>query len=146
MKELQGESLKKYNTLYRETDSLYHAVAVKSGLSDAAFWILYTICEYGDGCLQRDICNAVYTSKQTVHSAIRRLEEEGYLFLEPGRGRDKHIRLTERGEKLIEEKIAPVIARENAVFEEMGERDREELLRLTDRYVRLLAKECAQLM
>ncbi|MCI8390208.1 MAG: winged helix-turn-helix transcriptional regulator [Roseburia sp.] len=134
---LQGESLRKYNTLYRETDSLYHMVAVRSGLSDTAFWILYAICEFGDGCLQRDICSALYVSKQTVHSAICRMEDEGYLFLEAGRGRDKHIRLTKQGEKLIEEKIAPVIEKENDVFDQMGAGN-QEMLRLMEEYVRLL--------
>ena len=146
MKVHQGKDLRKYNELYRETDSLYHAIAVKSGLSDGAFWILYTICEYGDGCLQKDICNAFYVSKQTVHSAIRRLQEDGYLYLEAGKGRDKHIHLTEQGERLVEEKIAPVIVAENAVFDRMEAGERAKMLRQMEEYMRMLREAFQSMM
>lgn len=138
MRILQSEDLKKYNCLYRKVDDFYHFIALQSGLSDSAFWSLYTICEYGDGCLQRDICKLSSISKQTVHSSIRKLEQEGYLYLKSGKGRDKQIFLTEAGERLVEEKIAPVIRMENAALEEMGERERDEMLRLTEKYITIL--------
>lgn len=86
MEPVQGRKLAEYNRIHRETEELYHMIALDRGISDSAFTILYTLCELGDGCLQKDICNVAYTSKQTVHSSIRKLEEEGYLTLEQGRG------------------------------------------------------------
>lgn len=145
MKSLQGDDLKKYNCLYREADDFYHLIALESGLSDSAFWSLYTICEFGDGCLQRDICKISSISKQTIHSCIRKLEQEGYLYLKPGKGRDKHIFLTEAGERLVEEKIAPIIRMENAAMEDMGEQERDEMLRLTKKYITLLRTKFEQL-
>ena len=141
MRTRQGENLKKYNYLYRKMDDFYRLAAQKSGLSDSAFWILYTICEYGNGCLQRDVCNTFYVNKQTVHSSVRRLEEGGYLYLKSGKGRDKHIFLTEAGERLIEEKIAPFVAVENAALKELGERETDEMLRLTERYLEQLSAQ-----
>lgn len=141
----QGEELKKYNRLYRETDDIYHTIAGRMGLSDSAFLILYTICEYGNGCLQRDICNVSGVSKQTIHSSIRKLEQEGYLYLKSGRGRDKHIYLTEQGERLVEEKIAPVIRMENAAFADMNQKECWELLRLTEKYLAILRTKFEQL-
>lgn len=138
MKMIQGSSLKKFNDLYHEMDQFYHNIALQSGLSDSAFWIFYTICEHGDGCLQRDISNLACASKQTVHSAIHKLEQEGYLYLEQGKGRDKHIHLTRQGEELIEEVIVPVVELENAAFAEMGTEETQELLRLTKKYTGLL--------
>lgn len=140
-KKLSGKALQKYNNLYREMDEFYHTLAVQSGLSDSAFFILYTICEYGDGCLQRDICDIACLSKQTIHSAIRKLEQAGYLYLEEGKGRDKHIHLTEQGRSLIEEKIVPVVMIENAAFAALEEAETTELLRLTEKYLQLLHKE-----
>lgn len=136
-----NRTLKAFNRIIRETDALYHALSVCSGLSDSAFSILYTICDLGDGCLQKDVCEAFAVSKQTVNSAIRKLEQDGILTLANGHGRDRHIHLTEKGQLLVKEKILPIIAAENAVFDEMPEHDRGELLRLTSAYLTLLQKQ-----
>ena len=132
------EELRRFNRVYREMDEFYHKVAVNCGVSDSAFWILYAICENGDGCLQKDICNMFSVSKQTIHSAIRKLEQDGYLYLAAGKGRDKHIYLTEKGAELIEKKIAPTITMENKTFERMGEEESRKMLSLTEQYIRFL--------
>lgn len=138
-----GKVLQKYNSLYRELDDFYHDFAVQNGLSDSALWIFYIICEQGEGCLQRDVCNAVYVSKQTVHSAIHKLEQKGYLYLEASKGRDKRIFLTERGRTLVREKILPLIQIENTAFSDMGDEESKALLNLTEKYLRLLKAEAA---
>ena len=101
--ELPGKDfLWEYNCLYREYDSIFHDVALASGLSDSAFAILYHIMELGDGCLQKDICDRLFMSKQTIHSAIQKLRDQGYLALEPGKGRNMHIRLTQTGRRIVQ--------------------------------------------
>lgn len=102
-------TLMEFNTLYKEMDDLYHTVALKLGLSDSAFFILYALYEQGDGCLQREICDAFFLSKQTVNSSIQKLEQEGYLSLHQGNGRDKHIHITPEGRRLLDKKIHPVV-------------------------------------
>lgn len=47
-----SDNLKEFNFLYRKWDGLYHDLAIKAGMSDSAFFILYSIVELGDGCLQ----------------------------------------------------------------------------------------------
>lgn len=145
MGEEQKGGLQELNGIYKETDDLYHEVALEMGLSDSAFDILYTVCQEGDGCLQRDVCKLCYTRKQTVNSAIRKLEREGYLMLKPGKGRDMHIFLTASGEKLIKEKIQPVAEREEAAFFQLSERERAELLRLNKKYLRQLREQLKQM-
>ena len=83
----QGPGIREFNRLYKELDDLYHNLALRQGLSDSASIILYALYLLGDGCLQRDICDLSYISKQTINSSIRRLEQDGYLYLQPGRGR-----------------------------------------------------------
>lgn len=39
----------------------------------------YILCVLGDGCLQRDICNLALTSKQTIHSALKKMEKQGFF-------------------------------------------------------------------
>ena len=96
----QGPGIREFNRLYKELDDLYHNLALRQGLSDSASIILYALYLLGDGCLQRDICDLSYISKQTINSSIRRLEQDGYLYLQPGRGRDMHICLTPEGRRL----------------------------------------------
>lgn len=141
-----GYELKIFNQLYREIDEIYHGIAVKMGLSDSAFHIFYTIYDLGDGCLQRDICNITSISKQTINSAVRKLESEGYLVLKQGKGRDMHIFLTVKGKELADKKIQPVIHMENHVFQDMTKEESHELLRLTHKYKELLEKKSKELL
>ncbi len=140
----QTEELKKYNRIYREMDEIYHTAAARGGLSDSAFYILYAICEWGDGCRQKDISRSFYLSKQTIHSSIRKLEQEGYLTLQAGKGRNMHIYLTHTGKKLVEEKIKPVIQAENEVFAIMTEEESRQLLRLSEKYKELFKERIGQ--
>lgn len=135
-----SKELESFNLLYKEMDDLYHDIAMHLNLSDSAFDILYTICMLGDGCLQRDICNVTYISKQTVNSSIKKLEESGILNLTPGKGRDMHLHLTTAGKALAEEKIFPVIEMENRAFSELLPEERQLLLTLSEKYVKHLHK------
>ena len=47
-------------------------------------------------------------SKQTIHSAIQKLRDQGYLALEPGKGRNMHIRLTQTGRRIVQQVVLPV--------------------------------------
>ena len=145
MKQEQSREVKEFNRLYKELDDIYHEISVKAGLSDSAFLILYAIADFGSGCLQKDIADNYSISRQTVNSAIKKLESEGYLTLTRGHGRDMHLSLTEAGEALVKEKIYPVFELENCVFEEMPPEERNTLLRLTRKYVALYRKLAADL-
>ena len=98
-----SSNLREYNRIYKEVNDIYRDAASKFGLSNSVFDILYTICEVGEGCLQKDVCDATFIPKQTVNSAIRKLEQEGYLTLSNGKGHSKHIHLTESGHTLLKE-------------------------------------------
>lgn len=128
------KELKEYNKIYKELNDIYHDIALKTGLSDSAFDIFYTIAIMGNGCLQRDICQMTFLSKQTIHSSVRKLEGEGYIYLKKGAGRSMHIFLTSAGETLVAEKIQPVIAIEQKSFEDITQKETAELLRLNKKY------------
>lgn len=130
-------ALQKLNRLYREWDGLYHAMALRAGLSDSAFVIFYALAELGEGCRQKEIAEYYSLSRQTISSSIRRLEKERYLYLKPGKRRDMHIYLTDAGRQIVREKIAPVIAMENSVFDALGTEAGEALTALTEKCVGL---------
>lgn len=140
-----NQDLKEFNRIYRECDSLYHEIALKIGLSDSAFSILYTVYEMGDGCLQRDICTSNSISKQTISSSIRKLIREDYLFLKPGKGRDMHIFLTEKGKRLTAETIIPVVEMENCILESMTSAENRLFIELNRKYLVLLRENVKNL-
>lgn len=142
----QVNELKKFNCLYRELDAFYHDIALKNGLSDSAFSILYAIAELGDGCLQTEIADYYSISKQTIHTSAKNLEKKGYLSFKPGKGRDMHLCLTEAGMKLTEEKILPVFELENRIFTEMSQEERSRLLHLTEKYVEIFREKVTQIL
>ena len=117
---------REYNNLYRLGNELYHNVAVRMGLSDSAFDILYALDGLGDGCLQKDVCTASGLSKQTVNTSVHKLERAGYVEL-------RH--LTEAGRVLVTERIRPVARAEEAAFAAMAPGECEELLRLSRVYL-----------
>ncbi|MCI9556865.1 MAG: winged helix-turn-helix transcriptional regulator [Lawsonibacter sp.] len=129
------QMLAEYTRLHSEMDGLYHTLAVRAGLSDSALDILYALCVLGDGCLQRDVCALSFTSKQTIHSSIRKLEQDGLLRLQPGQGREVHIRLTPRGSRLIQEKVLPILDLERQAMACLSPEERESFLRLTRQYI-----------
>ena len=133
-----SSSLREFNRLYKEFNEIYHLAAKKLGLSDSAFDILYTICEVGDGCTQRDVCHATFIPKQTVNSSIRNLEKEGYLTLSPGKGRSMHMHLTESGHLLLQRMIYPVVEAENMAFSKLTASECDQLLTLQNKYIEAL--------
>lgn len=137
--------MKEFNRIFKECNHIYHDIALKLGLSDSGFDILYTLCEIGDGCLQKDICDTTMLSKQTIHSSVQKLAKDGYLSLQPGKGRDLHIHLTSAGKALMEEKITPAIQTENLAFTDMSKDEQEEFLRLNRKYADSLRRHAAQL-
>ncbi len=141
----QSPQLKEFNRIYKEADDMYHNLALRLGMSDSTLDILYTICVMGDGCLQRDVCSLCCTRKQTVNSAIRKLEREGILTLTRGRGRDMHIVLTALGKQTVEEKIQPLLEAEERAFARISPQEQAQLLALNRNYFRQLQEEIEQL-
>lgn len=131
----QEKALWELNRIYREVEEVYHEIALKSGLSDSAFDIFYAICTLQAGCSQTDICAHVFLTKQTVNSSIRKLEQEGYIRMEHGKGRALQIYLTEAGQALAQERIEPVLRMEDQVFQAFDAQERREFLRLSQKYL-----------
>ena len=71
-----------YTYLAGEINALYHEAAVKTGISDSVQNILYVLCERDGQCLQSEISKLTGISRQTINSAIRKLEKEEELRLQ----------------------------------------------------------------
>lgn len=141
-KEAIRQTLSAYNALIKENDELYRGLAKGLGLSECRFWILYTLrTEYAPP-IQSEICACLYQPKQTVNSALKKLEEEGCIRLVPGPDRrSKRIGLTPKGEALCAKTVDRVIAMEQTAFAALSPEERGEFLRLFRRYTNLLREQ-----
>ena len=123
-----------YNHLAGEINALYHEAAVRAGISDSVQNILYVVCSRDGRCLQSEISKLTGISRQTINSAIRRLEQDGIVTVEPGKGRNTVICLTERGAAFAETRIQPLFAMENRIWSEWTEEEQAQYLELTRKY------------
>lgn len=130
-----SQVLKRYNYLLSETNAAYHDAACKLGLSDSSMIVLYTICDMGDPCPLREICRSAGISKQTVNSALRKLEADGMIYLKNTDGKNKNVCLTEEGQKFSEQTVRKIIKMENDIFASWAKEDVEQYLALTERYL-----------
>lgn len=136
-----------FNRLHKKMNVLYHDYAKSVGLSDAAFWLLYSLYEYGQPCTQKDLCSAWFYAPQTINSALKSMEEQGLVSLElaPKSRKNKQIFFTEAGKVLIEEKIVPLVNAEELSFERLDEQERSQLLEITQKHIEVLEQEIAKI-
>ena len=99
-----------------EINGAYHDASVKMGLADSEMQILYSVHMAEGKLYPSEIARLCGMSRQTVASALRSLESEGILYLETGAGRSRPVRLTQAGEELCRERVAPVAAGEEAIW------------------------------
>ena len=122
------------NHIISEMESLYHQASLKMGISDSVSIVLYTIHVTEGICLLSDIYKKSGISKQTVNSAIRRLEDEGILYLEEHTGRSKKIILTEIGNKYINKTVAKLYEAEVQAFESWTKEEINTYVNLMEKY------------
>ena len=135
MSDYIAADMKRFNLLAAEIDAAYHEAALKLGLSDSAMLILYTVCSNGVKCMLNDITRLSGISKQTVNSALRRLEAEDIVYLETVDGKRKVVCLTDKGRSLAKDTVLRVMEIENQIFGSWSETERNIYLRLTQRYL-----------
>lgn len=134
------EKRAEYNRLFKEQDYFYFQAASRANLSEASFWILYSICDSDTAWTQSDLCREWCYSKQTINSAVKKLEKMNFveLRMESGSGNRKEIVLTDQGRRYCEEEIMPLIQAELNALAAFSEEERELLLSLMRRQLEAL--------
>ncbi len=136
-------SIKEYRALFWESDGLYNSVIEKSGLSTSELMTLY--CVSNGINTQSAISKKLYMPKQTINSAVKKFEKQGILRLGDTLGNDKlkTLALTQKGVQLVNDKVLAMDNIEEAVWEQLEESERDQLVRLTARFNKLLAEKVA---
>lgn len=128
------DKVHRVNCMTNEMDALYHRAARRLGVPDSVLIVLYMLYEKGDGCRLYDVVNESGLSKQTVNSAVRMLEHEGSVYLEPDAGKTKRIRLTQTGRVRMAQTAQCLFEAERRVFGAWSEEEFETYLRLMKKY------------
>ncbi len=137
--------IRRINYLASEMDALYHQASLKLGISDSVSIVLYTIYDVGEGCLLSDIYKRSGVSKQTVNSAMRRLEADGMLYLEPYTGRSKRIALTDNGRAYLQRTAARLVQAEMHAFDGWTEDEVRTHIGLMEKYTESLRRQIEQM-
>ena len=134
MKNKYQEQIQRVNCLTNDLNGLYHQAALNLGLSDSSLFVLYMLYNKGDNCLLNDICKESGISKQTINSALRKLESDGILYLEQDKGKTKRVRLTEKGKNYILQTGARLLEAECHAFDDWSDTEVEQYLNLMEKY------------
>lgn len=120
------ELIQELNQLFKKMDNIYYKLAKNSGLSDTAFWIIYTIKNEKETYQQKDLCVMWSYSKQTINSALKKLEEQNIIKLVsvPNNKKEKKIILTEYGEQIAKKFIEPVNVIERTALNKIKEKSK----------------------
>lgn len=140
-----SEQIHRINYLTAEMDALYHQASLKIGLADSSMRVLYTIYDNGEWCLLSDIYKQSGISKQTVNSALRKLEAEDIIYLENFKGRSKKVLLTEKGKEYIQQTAARLYQAEKNVYDSWTKEDLNTYVHLTEKYVDLFREQLKML-
>ena len=129
------EVLTRCNRLQLREDELYRSMARSFDMPETTFWVLYSLRE-PDLNTQAKLCQCLHQSKQSVNSALKRLETDGFV-----KRTQKYIRLTPKGEKLAQRSADVVRNAELDTLSHLSDAERETMMRLRERYMELLAVE-----
>ena len=140
----RGDRLSEYNNIIKENDNIYRGLARNMGLSECSFWILYILRSECAALAQSDVCNFLFQPKQSINSALKKMESDGYIELvHETDQRSKKIILTPEGVRFCEETVDRVIALERRALGSLPEDEQKLFLSLFRKYTDIL-KGCME--
>lgn len=133
--DLVSKRLAEYNSIIKEHEDLYRQLAKRFGMSECSFWILYSLRETTTSITQSELCYALSQPKQTINSALKKMQDYGFIELLINQDRrKKYIRLTDKGALLAQETVDKVILLENQTFDTFTEEEQSLFLQLLHKY------------
>lgn len=130
------EMLIQYNQLVKEYDDIYRNIAKHFHMSETEFWILYNLYAENNQPTQRELCMRLHTPKQTIHSALRKMEQEGWIqYIALQDHRMKKITLCEKGIRAAQQSVALVTDKEEQAFQCFNETEKRLYLSLLQRHI-----------
>lgn len=137
------EERNRYNQIYCKYNKLYHDIAIKAELTDTTLWIFYAIYKSKNPLNQNDIACYLGMPKQTINSAVKQLEAQGYLTLVKKEGvkNCKNIELTEMGKNKCEATVAHLINAERHSFTKLTNEERKMFVDMYEKRFKIFSEE-----
>lgn len=132
----------------KEIEEIYHKIAKHYNMSDTCFWVLYILYERNEPCTQKEMCDYWSYTKQTINSAIKTLEQIGYIqkgYEENGKT-NKKIYLTKRGKEVAKNTVKEIIEIEDRVYKSIDEKELDMVINLLQRPLELLREETKKII
>ena len=127
-----------------EVDELYHEANRLLGVSDSSMTVLYMALDCGGSCALSEIRRETGVPKQTLNSALRKLESDGVVRLEGG-ARDRRVVLTETGTALARDTAGRLRAIEDEALACWTQEEMRTYLALSERFLDCFAELVATL-
>lgn len=145
MEMINQSETRRYNRLISEIDEIYHEVAVRQGFSDSAMAILYALSDNDGNCRLPDLIKQSGLNKQTINSALRKLEKDDIVYLEPAGGKSKRVCLTEKGFSTVHETVDKVLDVEKEIYSSWSKEEWKLYVELTERYLEQLREKMKEI-
>lgn len=145
MEHTNQSEIRRFNRLLSEIDEVYHEVAIRQGFSDAAMAILYALSDNNGQCRLPELIKLSGVNKQTVNSALRKLEQNDIVYLEPAGGKSKRVCLTEKGFSTVHETVDKVLGVEKKIYSSWSQEEWKLYVQLTERYLNQIREEMKEI-
>ena len=142
-----NERLSIYNNIFKKNENIYRKFARTLGLSECSLWILYILRTEFAAPVQSEICTCLHQPKQSVNSALKKLESDGYIELAAGNDhRSKQVSLTESGIRFCEKTVDRVIEIECQALDSLSVEEQNLFFSLFQKYTDLLEKYAGNIL
>lgn len=145
MENINQSEARRYNRLISEIDEVYHEVAIRQGFSDSAMAILYALSDNNGQCRLSELIKQSGVNKQTINSALRKLEKDDIVYLERIAGKSKRVCLTEKGFYTIHETVERILDVEKKIYSSWSREEWKLYVQLTERYLCQLREEMKEI-
>lgn len=123
-------AFKEFNETISRIESAYHEASLRLKLSDSEESLLYTLVTYPEGCRQSVLYRESGLTKSTANSALKKMEKDGIVLIQPEKGRNTLVRVTEAGKNLMKDTVYKVIQIENEIYDSWTPEEQALFLRL----------------
>lgn len=136
------------NQLFKQYNHIYHKLAVNADIADSVFDIYYALLWKDAPCTPTDITDFSGSSKQTIHSALKKLEAEGEILIEvsPENRRNRLVSLTDKGYAKAHASVQPVMDAEYRSFASLTPEERETLIRIQTKQLAAFQNEAKKIL
>jgi DNA-binding MarR family transcriptional regulator len=125
-----------------EQFALYDEYAKRNGILMKTFLVLNALFYAKDGMTQKEICDTVYESKQTVSLIIKKLLKDGYVTMEENTEdkRNKTVKMTDEGRAYAEKPVRHITWAEDTAMSMFTPEEQKQFIDLSRTFTKNLIK------